>query len=486
MKFKATGKVLGVLLMFYSLTLLSPVIVDYIYDENNARAFILGFVITFVVGFVLWVLTYKSQKELTPKDGFIIVFLIWVVLGLFGAIPYMLSKGIHLTLSDAVFESISGITTTGATVINHLDDLPKSILYYRQQSQFFGGMGIIVLAVAILPLIGVGGMQLYRAEASGPWKENKKLTPRIMETAKALWIIYIVITILCIISYYLAGMSFFDAVCYAFSTTSTGGFAPHDISMAYFSNKPQIYILAIFFMFISATSFALHFIALSRRRIQTYWEDTEFRFYLYYVLFICLFVSLTLILRQYYSSPFKTLIESFFQVVSFATNTGFISNNDYASWPLFLPIVLMLIGLIGGCAGSTAGGIKMIRAVLVRQQLIREMKRLVHPQGVFPIKFGNKAMSESAINSVWAFIAGYFCILVILWIVLMALSVKPMDALAAISACISNTGAGIAGVSDNFANLPAMANWVLGLAMLVGRLEVFTVLVLLMPTFWRR
>ncbi|MCF6775326.1 TrkH family potassium uptake protein [Thiotrichales bacterium 19X7-9] len=485
MKFKATGKVLGVLLMFYSLTLLSPIVVDYIYKENNARAFILGFAITFIVGLVLWLLTYKSKKELSPKDGFIVVFLIWLVLGLFGAIPYMLSKGLHLTLSDAVFESMSGITTTGATLINHLDGLPKSILYYRQQAQFFGGMGIIVLAVAILPLIGVGGMQLYRAEISGPWKENK-LTPRIMETAKALWVIYVVLTIACILSYYLAGMSFFDAICYAFSTVGTGGFAPHDSSMAYFSDKPQIYFIAMFFMFVGATSFALHFIVVSRRKIKYYWQDVEFRFYVYYVLFLALIVSLTLILKQFYTSSPKAVLESFFQVVSFASNTGLTSNSDYASWPVFIPILLMIIGLIGGCAGSTSGGIKLIRMVLIKQQLIREMKRLVHPQGVFPIKFGQKAMSEGAINSVWAFIAGYFAIMTVLWLVLMALSIEPMDALAAIAACISNTGAGIASISSNYADLPAMAHWVLAIAMLVGRLEVFTVLVLLMPTFWRR
>ncbi|MCF6767492.1 TrkH family potassium uptake protein [Thiotrichales bacterium 19S11-10] len=485
MKFRATGKVLGVLLMFYSLTLLSPVIVDYIYQENNARAFILGFVITFSVGLLLWVLTHKNKKELTPRDGFIVVFLIWFVLGLFGAIPYMLSKGLHLSISDAVFESMSGITTTGATLITHLDDLPKSILYYRQQAQFFGGMGIIVLAVAILPLIGVGGMQLYRAEASGPWKENK-LTPRIMETAKALWLIYIVLAIACIISYYVAGMSLFDAICYAFSTVGTGGFAPHDVSMAYYSDKPQIYLIAMVFMLIGAVSFALHFVALSRRRISIYWKDTEFRFYIYYLFFIGLVVGLTLILQQYYSNSARALLESFFQVLSFATNTGFTSNSDYASWPLFIPTVLMLLGLVGGCAGSTSGGIKIIRAVLVKQQLSREMSRLVHPQGVFPIKFGTKAMSEGAINSVWAFIAGYFCIMTFLWLVLMLLSVEPMTALAAIAACISNTGAGISEISANYSALPDLANWVLALAMLVGRLEVFTVLVLLMPAFWRR
>lgn len=485
MKFKATGKVLGVLLMFYSLTLLSPMIVNYIYHENNAEAFITGFLITFSVGFILWILTYKSNKELSPKDGFIVVFLIWLVLGIFGSIPYMLSNGLHLTVSDAVFESMSGITTTGATVINHLDGLPKSILYYRQQAQFFGGMGIIILAVAILPLIGVGGMQLYRAEANGPWKENK-LTPRIMETAKALWIIYIVLTLICIITYWALGMNLFDAVCYAFSTIGTGGFAPHDTSMAYYANKPQIYIAAMIFMLVSATSFALHFVAINRKNIKLYWQDTEFRTYIFHVVIMGLIVSVTLLFHQYYSSSLKVIIEGFFQVISFATNTGFTSNSDYASWPLFIPPLLMIIGLIGGCAGSTSGGLKIIRTVLVRQQLAREMKRLVHPQGVFPIKFGKKVMSESAINSVWAFIAGYFFILVVIWIVLMATGIDPITALSAVSACISNVGPGIAGVSSNYASLPEIANWILCFAMLVGRLEVFTVLVLLMPTFWRR
>ena len=479
-----TFKVLGVILMIFSFTMLPPVIVNWIFHQKNASPFVVSFVVTLITGFIFWVPTYKTKRELRTKDGFVVVVLIWLALALFGSIPYLFSNGLHLTFTEAFFESMAGFTTTGATVITNLDNLPKSILYYRQQSQFFGGMGIIVLAVAILPLIGVGGMQLYRAEANGPWKENK-LTPRITETAKALWLIYIGLTIACLISYKLCGMSWFDSLCYAYATIGTGGFAPHDASIAYFDSY-LIYIVCMFFMILSGTSFALHFRALVRLKIYNYWHDPEFKSYIYFIGTLSLIVSLTLIATNYYSDNVKAMIVGFFQVISFGTNTGFTLSSDYAQWPLFIPALLTILGLIGGCAGSTSGGIKVIRTVLIRKQASREMRRIMHPNGVFPIKYGDKVMSESVMNAVWGFVAGYFLVFLAIWLILMAFGVNMISSFSAVAACISNVGPGIGAVSVNYADLPAGAHWFLDAAMLIGRLEVFTVLVLFMPDFWRR
>ena len=478
-----TFKVLGIILTLFSFTMLPPIFVSWLYAEQNQDPFVIAFFLTLVTGILLYMPTRRTKRELRPKDGFIIVVLIWLTLALFGATPYMFSEGLHLSFMQAFFESMSGYSTTGATVITHLDQLPKSILYYRQQSQFFGGMGIIVLVIAVLPLIGVGGMQLYRAEANGPWKENK-LTPRIMETAKVLWIIYICLTLACIVSYKLAGMTWFDSICYAFSTIGTGGFAPHDASIAYYG-APNVYMVCMLFMIASATSFALHFMSIKRISIKNYWEDAEFKSYIYFIGAMGVLVSLTLIGTGYYSHTNEALWQGFFQVVSFGTNTGFTSNSEYSNWPLFIPILLAIIGLIGGCAGSTSGGLKIIRAVLVRKQAVREMRKLIHPNGIFPIKLGAKVMSESVVNSVWGFIAGYFLVFIVMWLLLMATGVDQITAFSAVAACISNVGPGIGGVSVNYASLPDSAQALLCVTMLIGRLEVFTVLVLFMPDFWK-
>ena len=476
-------KVLGTLLMFFSLTMLSPIVVDWIYNEHNASPFLFSFSVTLGSGVVLWLLSARSHRQLTVKDGFIVVIAIWSVLGLYGSIPYMYSKGLHLSFSSAVFESVSGFTTTGATVIHGLQSLPKSILYYRQQSQFLGGMGIIILSVAILPILGVGGMQLYRAEANGPWKENK-LTPKIADTAKVLWLIYLLLVVLCFFSYRIAGMNWFNAVCYAFSTIGTGGFTPTDASMS--GQSPIIYSICIFFMLISATSFALHFSAFRKLTLRVYWRDPEFRAYIFFGFSMAVVVILTLISQSVEISNHAAFWDGLFQVASFVSNTGFTSNANYHEWPLFLPILLMVIGLIGGCAGSSSGGLKIVRAVLIRKQAFREARRLVHPNGVFPVKFGSKVMSESVMASVWGFVAAYFMLFIILWLCLMGLRVPTMTAFSAVAACISNLGPGLGEVGVNYASLPKAADWLLDFAMLVGRLEVFTVLVLFTSDFWRR
>lgn len=475
-------KVLGIVLIFFSFTMLTPIIVNWIYDDRNAFPFLFGFIITLSSGAFLWLLSFNSSKQLTVKDGFIVVIGVWSVLGLYGAIPYMFSNGLNLSFSNAVFESVSGFTTTGATIIHGLNHLPRSILYYRQQSQLFGGMGIVVLSVAILPILGVGGMQLYRAEANGPWKENK-LTPKIADTAKVLWLIYVLLVILCIFSYRIAGMEWFYAICYAFSTVGTGGFAPSDMSMA--GQSPLIYSVCIFFMLVSATSFALHFLAFRRLSFNVYWRDPEFRSYIFFGFSIAIIVILTLLATNAEKINHNAFWDGLFQVASFVSNTGFTSNANYHSWPLFIPILLMLVGLIGGCAGSSSGGLKIVRAVLFCKQAFREARRLVHPSGIFPMKFGNRIMSESVMSSIWGFIAAYFLLFIVLWLLMMGVGVSSITAFSAVAACISNLGPGLGEVSVNYANLPTIAHWILNFAMLVGRLEVFTVLVLFTADFWR-
>ena len=478
-----TLKVLGVILMVLSFSMLPPVVVNQAFDQNNAEPFWLSFLITLTTGFCFWLPVRNTRKTLRTKDGFVVVVMIWLTLALFGAIPYMLSNGLHLTLTEAFFESMSGFTTTGATVITGLDSLPKSILYYRQQSHFFGGIGIIVLAVAVLPLIGVGGMQLFQAEAGGPWRENK-LTPRITETAKVLWLIYIGLNAACILSYRLCGMDWFNSICYGFSTMSTGGFAPHDASIAYYQSS-TIYLICIFFMIIGGASFALHFKALFKLHLKAYFRDPEFKTYMYFLIAISLIAGLTLIASGFYKNEQTAMISAFFQVVSFGTTTGFTLASDYAYWPLFLPVLLSIAGLLGGCAGSTSGGIKVLRGLLVFKQASREVSKVSHPNGVFVIKIGDQVITDTALGMVWGFCAAFLILLVVFALMLMGLGVDVVTAFSAVTSCISCVGPGIGAISQNYADLPAASHWVLAFAMLIGRLEVFTVLVLFTPTFWK-
>jgi len=484
MRFRCSAKVLGVMLMFFSVSMLTPIGVSMYYHEHQASAFLLSFFITFATGLLLWLVGRGTQQELRTRDGFLIVFLMWAVLGIYGALPFWIIIGPYFHWSDCLFESISGLTTTGATALSAIDGLPRSILYYRQQLQFLGGMGIIVLAVAVMPLIGVGGMQLYKAETTGPMKDNK-LTPRITETAKALWIIYVGLTILCALFFWAGGMSLFDAIGFAFGTISTGGYAPHDASIAFY-HSDIINMICIVFMILGGTNFSLHYVALNRLSLKAYWRDSEFRAYLTVIGVAGFITSLILFLSRYHHAVGNSLLNGFFQVVSFLTTTGFVTDSQYFNWPLFLPLMLMFLGIIGACAGSTTGGIKMIRCILFRRQIGREIDRLIHPHGTFPLKLGGQVIPDRVISSVWAFLAAYIIIFITLWLLLMATGLDMVTAFSALATCISNTGPGLGAVSSNFGAISGTARWLLSLAMLLGRLEVFTVLVLLSPTFWRR
>jgi trk system potassium uptake protein TrkH len=483
MHFSIITKILGILLMLFScLSNLPPMVVAAIYQENTIVAFTISLATTFVTGFILWIATVNSRQELHTRDGFLVVTLFWTVLGTFASLPLLFAPSPDLSLTDAVFESLSGLTTTGATVITGIDQLPRSILFYRQQLQWLGGMGIVALAVAVLPMLGIGGMQLYRAESPGPVKDNK-LVPRLAETAKALWYIYLALTLVCAVAYWLAGMTAFDAIGHSFTTIAIGGFSTHDASIAYF-NSNAIELIAVVFMFIAGINFALHFTAWGRRSISHYLADPEFRFYA----FILGLVSLVTIFYLRYSDTYgisDAFVKGLFQVVSIATTTGFTSA-DFNTWPSFLPFMLFYAAIIGACAGSTGGGMKVVRILLIFKQGLREIKRLIHPRAEIPIKLGKTAVSDRVVEAVWGFFAAYVMVFMAMLLALLATGLDIITAFGAVGACINNLGPGLGSVAATYGHLPDTAKWILCLAMLMGRLEVFTLLVLFTPTFWRK
>jgi len=483
MNWKVVQRILGLLLMMFSLTMLPPILVSSIYNDGSWLAFVEGFGSTLFAGLLVWLPVRSNKKDLRLRDGFLVVASFWTVLGTFGAAPLYLAEVPSITFTDAVFESMSGLTTTGATVLTGLDTLPKSILYYRQQLQWLGGMGIIVLAVAVLPMLGVGGMQLYRAETPGPVKDNK-LTPRITETAKALWYVYLAFTTLCVLGYWAAGMDFFDSLCHAFSTVAIGGFSTHDLSIGYF-NSARIELIAVFFMFLAGINFSLHFYAWRKVQIKHYRQDPEFRAYVFVLCAVSVIVVTSLYVTGTYSNASDSVINGLFQAVSIATTTGFTTAN-YASWPGALPVLLIFASFIGGSAGSTAGGIKVIRWLLIYKQGVREIVRLVHPNAEIPVKLGNTAVPPRVVDSVWGFFSVYVVVFGVMLLAMMATGLDQVTAFSAVAATLNNLGPGLGEVAAGFMTLSDLAKWISIGGMLLGRLEIFTLLVLITPTFWRR
>lgn len=475
-------KILGMLLMVFSITMLSPVLVAWIYDDGMQLPFLSAFAITFAIGMALWMMFFRVRDELGVRDGFLVVTLFWTVLGLIGSLPFILILKVSPT--DAVFESMSGLTTTGASVLTGLDDMAPSLLYYRQQLQWLGGMGVVVLAVAILPMLGVGGMQLYKAEIPGPMKEAK-LTPRIAETAKALWYVYLTVTIACATGYWLAGMSIFEAICHSFSTVSTGGFSTRDASIAAFDSAAVEWVGA-FFMFFSGASFALMFAALRRGSIKTFFRDPEFRFYTGLMFIYLAIATVTLWVGQRYDSFEETARHAAFQVASFGTGTGLSSTDAAGNWPLTLLVLLIFTSFISGCAGSTTAGMKVVRIALMLHQSQRELRRLIYPHGIFALRFGRRTVNDQVLQSVWGFIGVFVTIAVLLTLAMMATGMDLTTAFSAVAASLNTLGMGIGGVSAGFGDIAAEAKWLMCVAMLLGRLEVFTILVLFTPVFWRQ
>jgi trk system potassium uptake protein TrkH len=462
--------------------MLPPAGVASWYQDSSPTPFLIGFFMTLMIGIVLWRPGSKAKAELKVRDGFIVVAFFWAALCLFATIPLYLSVIPQMTITDAIFETVSGLTTTGATIFTKINLLPHAVLYYRQQMQLLGGIGIVVLAVAVLPMLGVGGMQLYRAEIAGPMKNNK-LTPRITHTAKALWSIYVVMTILCILCYWLAGMPLFDAIGESFSTVSTGGFSVHDASFAFYQSR-EINIIAMVFMLLGAINFSLHFHFLQNKSLQVYTKDPETKNYLIFIAIIIIVVSSALLLHHY-DRIGPTLENTFFTVISLASTTGLTVTN-YSIWPTFLPYLLMFVALIGGCSGSTAGGIKVIRALLLREQARRELTRMIHPRAVQVIKYGNVRLSDDVVSTIWGFVVLFIFIYCIILLALLATGLNLDTAYATLTSCISNVGASIGQVADNYHAINTPAKWILILTMLIGRLEIFTLIVLLMPSYWRR
>lgn len=478
----AVQKVLGLLLMLFSLTMLPPVGVSYFYADGTAQAFLTALVLLLGLGTLIWLPVWNNREELKLRDGFLVVALFWGVLGLAGALPFYLTEEPHLSLTDAAFESISGLTTTGATVIIGLDELPPAILYYRQQLQWLGGMGIIVLAVAILPILGIGGMQLYRAETPGPIKDNK-LTPRITETAKALWYIYLGLTVACALAYWLAGMTPFDAIGHSFATVAIGGFSTHDASIGFFDSD-LIEMIAVVFMLISGVNFALHFLAWNRLSLTGYWQDSEFRFYLALMALTTAIVCLGLYFTGTHATWGEAFLQGLFHTVSIATTTGF-STSAFYEWPIFLGILLIFSSFVGGCAGSTGGGIKVIRFLLLIKQGLREIDRLIHPNAQIPVRVGGRTVNHRVVDAVWGFFSLYVACFILMYLALAATGLDLTTAFTAVAAAINNLGPGLGEVGASFTSLSPTAKWILCFAMLLGRLEVFTLLVLLTPAFWR-
>jgi trk system potassium uptake protein TrkH len=482
MNWTVVQRILGLLLMMFSLTMLPPIVFSLYYDDHSWLPFVEGFGITFAAGLLFWLPVHRSKKDLRLRDGFLVVASFWTVLGTAGAAPLYFSDVLSLSFTDAVFESMSGLTTTGATVLTGLDALPMSILYYRQQLQWLGGMGIIVLAVAVLPMLGVGGMQLYRAETPGPVKDTK-LTPRITETAKALWYVYLAFTITCLVGYRIAGMGWFDALCHAFSTVAIGGFSTHDASIAYF-NSAAVDLVAVFFMFLAGINFSLHFFAWRYISVKHYFQDQEFRAYSFILIVLSAVVVSSLFVYRGFDDPFDTFLDGMFQAVSIGTTTGF-TTEDFAMWPAALPVLLILSSFIGGSAGSTAGGIKVIRWLLVYKQGVREIVRLVHPSAEIPVKLGSKAVSSRVVEAVWGFFSVYIIVFGIMLLAMMSTGLDQITAFSAVAATLNNLGPGLGDVSSGFMSLSDTAKWISVAGMLLGRLEIFTLLVLITPTFWR-
>jgi trk system potassium uptake protein TrkH len=476
--------VLGSLLALFALYFVLPIATALIYREPAVVNFLLSAAITGAVGLVLRIATTRFRTELKPRDGYLLVTLCWLGVTAAATLPLMLLiPGISFT--DAFFESMSGLSTSGATVISGLDYLPHSVNLWRHALSWLGGMGIIVLAVAVLPLLGVGGMQMYRAETPGPVKDAK-LTPRITETAKLLWLVYAGITLACVVALYAAGMSLFDAICHAFATMSLGGFSNYDANVGHF-NSPMIEFVLMVFMLLAAMNFATHFSAIRKGDISIYKRDPEARWMLLWILASCVGVAIFIWNAGVYPGFWTALRYTSFNLISIATDCGFV-NTDYGKWPIFAPMWMLFLSCLCANTGSTGGGIKMFRSLVLIKQSFREMFTLVHPQAVAPLKVAGQVVANRIVFSVLAFIFLYFMTIVILTFALLASGLDLTSAVSAIIACINNAGPGlnVVGPATNYGALTDFQTWVCSAAMFLGRIEIFTLVVLFTPAFWRK
>jgi len=477
MAVKSIINLFSILVAFFSLSLLVPLVVSFIFDDGSSNIFITTFLLIFIPSIIAWQLTKKSKEEMGVKEGFVIITLFWIVLSLVGSMPFYLYG---MSFVDSFFESMSGITTTGATVISGLNNMPESVLFYRQLLQWMGGMGLIVLAIAVMPLLGIGGGQLYKTEIPGALSDQK-LTPRIKETAQALWLIYLGLTVVCALLYFAFGMSAFDAISHSLSTVSIGGFSTHDESIGYF-NSISIEVICMVFMLLSALSYALHYFAVYKKKPLKYFHDSELRFF---VSILSIVISLSLLLSIIVGFDGGSFREILFQSVSIVTTTGFVST-DYSSWPTSITFLLLIGAFIGACSGSVGGGIKSWRVLIMINHAKINIMRLVHPSAVVSLKIGSKAVDDKVAESVWGFFSIYVICFMLLLLSLLATGMDFESSFSAIGACLNNLGPGLGQVAETYGSVSNFGKSILALAMILGRLEIFTLLVLFTTVFWQK
>jgi len=475
---KSILNLFSVLVLFFSFSYIFPIVVSIIFNDGALHIFVKTLIAISLIGIIGLAATRNINNELSQKDGFVIIVMFWVVLSIAGSIPFYLSG---MSIIDSFFESMSGITTTGATVISNIDTLPESVLFYRQMLQWMGGMGLIVLAIAVMPLLGIGGGQIYKTEIPGAMGEQR-LTPRIKETAQALWSIYLGLTILCALLYYLGGMSAFDAISHAMSTVAIGGFSTHNESIGYF-NSSTIEIICIVFMLLSAFSFTLHYFAIYKRKPLKYFYDPEFRFF-FSILLLVLAASLFInSFTDYENSPnFKEII---FHSVSMITTTGF-SISDTSDWPLSVSFLLLVGAFVGACSGSVGGGVKSWRVMIMLNHAYSNIMKMIHPNSVISLKIGSRSVDDEVATSVWGFFSIYVISFMILLLAVLTSGLDLESAFSAVGACLNNLGPGLGAVSENYSNISSFTKSILAFAMLLGRLEIFTLLVILTPMFWAK
>lgn len=482
MRFVNIQRVMGFLILASSLMMLPPLMVSLLYNDNAHWHFVVSALVFVVVGLAVYLPVRKQRRELLLRDGFLVVACSWLVVVLVGALPFILMPSPALSFVDAFFESMSGFTTTGATILEDVEALPPSYMFFRMQSQWLGGMGIIVLAVAILPMLRIGGMGLFRAETPGPQKDAK-LTPRIKETAKALWLVYVSITVTCIIAYNWGGMHLFDAVCHAFTTVATGGFSTHNESLAYFDSL-ELEVISMVFMFMAGINFALHYTAWRTASMKRYFADAELKTYASLLFAFSVIATFALFLTGTFDDLATSFRHGVFHVISVMTTTGFTTDPFY-TWPSIVPLLLIFVAFIGGCAGSTAGGMKVIRVILLQRQALRELRLLIHPHAVMPIRFNDQAVTPKLMSAVWGFFLLFIGSFAALTLLLTATGLDMVTSYSAVVACIANMGPALGDAGVHYATLNDPAKMVLSFAMLIGRLEIYTVLVLFMPEFWK-
>jgi trk system potassium uptake protein TrkH len=478
---KAAIAMIGRLLVLFSLSMLPPLFIGWLYQDGETKPFLYTFALTLSLGLICWLPLQGYTLDLRNRQGIMVVVGLWISLSLLCALPFILAVHPHMHITDAIFEATSGLTTTGSTVLYDVDILPHAILYYRAQLNFVGGMGIVVLAVAVLPMFGIGGMQLYRAETPGPMKDDK-LTPRIRETAKRLWYIYVGLVVCCALAFRAAGMNFFDAVCHSFATLALGGFSTHTNSIGYF-HSPAIELVAGVFSLLAGVNFALFFMIWKFRSLKPVLQNAEFQFYVAVLFLIVAITSLAL----YASGTFgawESFYHGFFQTLSIVTDNG-LTTAAYPSWPASITLLLVFGSFFGGCVGSTCGGIKAFRFLLLFRQSAREVRLLAHPAADIVIKIGGKRITDRVVDAVWGFYFLYIVSYCALSLGVAATGVDLITAFGSVAGCLNNMGVGLGETSTTFGVLNNSAKWLLTLSMLVGRLEVFPLLLIFTKDFWR-